>query len=87
MQKILYKTDQNNPAIRAYRDAVEKGKKNQHVLAYGEKWAVGNLSSGKIDNLFNSKKEAIEFAKSNAAHGTAVFIHAADGRIKERKDY
>lgn len=27
MKKVLYKTNQNNPVVRAYKEAVEKGKK------------------------------------------------------------
>lgn len=87
MQKIPYKTDQNNPAIQAYKEAVEKGKKNQHVLPYEGKWAVGNLASGKTSHIFNDSQEAIKYAEENAVAGTAIFIHSADGRIKERKDY
>jgi hypothetical protein len=87
MQKIPYKTDQNNPAIRAYKEAVEKGKKNQHVLPYGEKWAVTNLASGIANYVFNNPQEAMKHAEANATQGTAVFIHGSDGRIKERKDY
>lgn len=87
MQKIPYKTDQNNPAIRAYKEAVEKGKRNQHVLPYGEKWAVTNLVSKQADNVFSNPQEAIKYAEANATQGTAVFIHDSDGRIKERKDY
>jgi hypothetical protein len=87
MQKIRYQTDQNNPTIQAYKDAVEKGMKNQHVLPYKGKWAVGNLGSAKVDRMFSNPQEAIEYAESHAAHGTAVFVHGADGRIMERKDY
>lgn len=87
MQKIPYKTDQNNPAIRAYSEAVEKGKKNQHVVPYGDKWAVTDLASGKAMQVFIDESGAIEYAQSHAAQGTAVFIHGSDGRIKERKDY
>ena len=87
MQKIPYKTDQNNPIIRAYSEAVERGKKNQHVLPYGNKWAVTNLSSGKASNVFNDPQEAAKYAEVNATAGTVVFIHGSDGRIKERKDY
>ncbi len=87
MQKIRYQTDQNNPAIRAYSEAVEKGMRNQHVLPYQGKWAVANLGSEKVDRVFNNPQEAIEYADSNAAQGTAVFVHGSDGRIKERKDY
>ena len=87
MQKVSYKTDQNNPVVRSYKEAVEKGKKNQHVLPYGEKWAVTNLVSGKATHVFRDPNEAIKYAKANAAAGTAVFIHGPDGRISERKDY
>lgn len=87
MQKIRYQTDQNNPAIRAYREAVEKGMKNQHVLPYEGKWAVANLGTEKIDQVFNDLQEAIDYAEAHAAQDTAVFIHDLDGRIKERKDY
>ena len=87
MQKIPYKTDQNNPAIQAYKEAVEKGKKNQHILPYEGKWAVGNLASSKTNQIFNDSDEALRYAEANAAAGTAIFIHGADGRIKQRKDY
>ncbi len=87
MQKIPYNTDQNNPAIRTYKEAIEKGKENQHVLPYGEKWTVTNLASGAAGHIFAYQKEAIEYAENNATAGTAVFIHGSDGRIKERKDY
>jgi hypothetical protein len=87
MQKIPYKTDQNNPTIRAYNEAVEKGQKNQHVVPYGDKWAVTDLSSGKAKQVFIDERGAIEYAQSHAAQGTIVFIHSNDGRIKERIDY
>ena len=87
MVKIPYKTNQSNPTISAYNEAVEKGKKNQHIIPYGEKWAITNLLSEKASRVFNDSKEAIEYAKANATQGTAIFIHDADGRIRERKDY
>ncbi len=87
MRKIPYQTDQNNPAVRAYKEAVEKGKKNQHVLPYGKKWAVTNLASKKVDYISSDPQEAIKYAGLNATQGTVVFIHGPDGRIKERKNY
>ena len=87
MKKILYKTNQNDPVIRAYKKAVEKGKKNQHILPYEGKWAVTNLASDRVDHVvFNSQQEAIEYAEANAIAGTTVFIHGSDGLIKERID-
>jgi hypothetical protein len=85
--QTTYKTNQSNPTIVAYREAVEKGKKNQHIVPYGKKWAVGNLASGKADQIFSNPEDALKYAEANAAAGTAVFIHGSDGRIKEKKDY
>lgn len=87
MQKILYKTDQNNPTVRAYNEAVEKGKKNQHVVPYGDKWAVTDLASGKAKQVFIDESGAVEHAQSHVVQGTVIFIHGSDGRIKERLDY
>ena len=87
MVKIPYKTNQSNPTISAYNEAVEKGKNNQHVVPYDGKWAITNLASGKASRVFNDPQEAKKFAIANATQGTAVFIHGSDGRIRERKDY
>jgi len=37
--------------------------------------------------VFIDESEAREYAYSHATHGSVVFIHGSDGRIKERKDY
>lgn len=87
MTKIQLKTDQNNPAIRAYREAVEKGKNNQHILPYGDDWAVSDIISSKADFVSNSPQDALAFAENRATKGTAIFIHGPDGRIVSRKDY
>lgn len=87
MKKIPYKTDQNNPAIRAYKDAVEKGKKDQHVLPRGDGWIVKSLLSDTMSQTFVSQQAATKYAESIANQGTAVFVHGADGRIMNRKDY
>lgn len=87
MVKIPYKTNQSNPTISAYNEAVERGKRNQHIIPFEGKWAITNLISKKASRIFNDPNEAIEYAKTNATQGTAIFIHGADGRIRERKDY
>ena len=87
MQKIPYKTDQNNPAIQAYREAIETGKRDQHVFPRDHGWLVKSLLSGKAGQVFNTQKEAVDYAESNASQGTAVFIHAPTCLIAERKDY
>lgn len=87
MKKSLYKTDQNNPVIQAYITAVEKGKKDQHVLPRENGWIVKNLFSDKASKIFNTQQDAVKYAELNAVQGTAVFIHAPNGLISDRKDY
>lgn len=88
MKKILYKTNQNNPTVRAYKEAVEKGMKNQHVLPRGGEWIVKRAESEKPSKIFSTQKEATQHAKAIANNqGTAVFVHGSDGRIRERIDY
>lgn len=88
MKKVIYKTDQNNPAVRAYKEAVENGKKNQHVLPRGSKWVVKRADSEKASQAFGTQQEAKSYAESIAQNqGTAVFVHGVDGRIRDRRDY
>lgn len=87
MKKKLYKTNQNDPAVLAYKEAVEKGKKNNHVLPRDNGWIVKNFGSGKASQAFSTQQEATEYAHSIAIAGTAVFVHNSDGRIRERKEY
>ncbi len=87
MRKIPYKTDQDNPQVQAYKEAVEKGKKNQHILLRGNEWVVTHAGSEKTDQFFSTQKDAADYAQSVAAAGTAVFIHNSVGRIQNRIDY
>ena len=87
MKRIPLKTDQNNPAIRAYKEAVEKGKKDQHIFPKKNGWIVKNLLSDKASQTFGVQQEATKYAQSIASQGTAIFIHGVDGRIQERIDY
>lgn len=87
MKKIPYKTNQNNPTILAYKEAVEKGKKDQHILPHDDGWVVKNLLSGKPSQTFGTQQEATKYAQSIVTSGTALFIHGVDGRIIDRKDY
>lgn len=88
MNKILYKTNQNNPQIKEYIEAVERGKQNYHVLARGNEWIVKRAGSSKPTQIFDTQKEAADYANSISKNeGTALFIHGVDGRIVDRKDY
>ncbi len=88
MNKTLYKTDQNHPQIKEYREAVEKGSQNHHVLRLGNEWIVKRADSSKPNQVFSTQSEAADYAKSiSQSQGTSLFIHGIDGRIVDRKDY
>lgn len=88
IKKVPFQTDQNHPAIQAYVEAVEKGKKNQHIFPTEDGWVIKNLWTGEVSQLFHTKKEALKEAEVIArAEKNSVFIHGSDGRIKDRKDY
>lgn len=85
MNKILYKTNQNHPQIKEYKQAVERGKQSYHVLLRDDRWVVKQAGSTRISQVFGTQSEATEYAKSlSKSLGTAVFIHGADGTIRER---
>lgn len=88
MKKTILKTNQNDPQIKAYKEAVEKGKKSQHVVPNNGGWAIISGAEEKYGATFGTQQEAIEKAKSMARNaGTAVYIHRADGRIRETESY
>lgn len=88
MNKILYKTDQNHPQIKEYKEAVKRGEQNYHVLPRGSEWIVKRAGSPKPSQVFGTQSEAADYAESISQNqGTALFIHGADGRIVDRKNY
>lgn len=88
MNKVLYKTNQNHPQVKEYKEAVERGKQNYHVLARDDAWIVKRAGSSRPDQIFDTQSEAVNYVKSvSQSQGTAVFIHGVDGRIVDRKDY
>ena len=88
MKKVFYKTNQNNPQIKAYKEAVEKGLKDHHVVYKDDSWKVIRAGSVRAIQTFGTQQEAITKAKSIAQNqGTAVYIHGMDGRIRETESY
>lgn len=88
MKLVLFKTDQNHPLIKAYKQAVEKGKKNQHVLFNNGLWAVKRADAVKASQIFKTQGEAITHAIALAQNQkTSLFIHGEDGLIRERRDF
>ncbi len=88
MKKTPYKTNQNNPQIKAYKEAVRKGQASHHVIQSGSRWIVKRVGASRASQVFTTQKEAASYAYSVAQNqGTALFVHGADGRIVERRDY
>ncbi|TDH34405.1 DUF2188 domain-containing protein [Pseudohoeflea suaedae] len=64
-------------------------RKGQHVVRTGNKqWSVRKAGSSKVTSRFSTQEEAIakgrEIAKNQK---TELYIHGADGRIRERSSY
>lgn len=88
MKKITLRTNQNDPQIKAYKKAVEQGRKSQHVVPSRNGWAVISGSPQRHADIFGTQQEAVEQAKSIARNsGTSVYIHGTDGRIKATESY
>jgi len=90
MQKVTYKnTNQNNPQIQSYVEAMEKGKNSQHVLLKNGFWIVkGATPSNQTVQTFKTQAEARKHAEIIAINqGTTLFIHGKSGRIIDQKEY
>jgi len=88
MKKIFYKTNQKNPQIKEYSQAVKKGLQSHHVLPRGEVWIVKRAGSARASEIFDTQKDAANYGKIVSQNqGTALFIHGANGKIRDRKNY
>jgi LPS sulfotransferase NodH len=62
--------------------------KGQHVVPNGSKWSVRGTGAARASGTFATRQEAISKAKDLArAQQTELYIHGADGRIRERDSY
>ncbi len=60
----------------------------QHVVPNGGKWSVRKSGAAKVSVTYGTQHEAIARAKEIARNlGTELYIHGADGRIRERMSY
>lgn len=62
--------------------------KNQHVVPYGDDWAVRGAGNDKVTRVFETQQEAINFARQTAINQQSeMFIHNQQGQIRERNSY
>ena len=63
-------------------------KRNQHVVRHKNGWAVRGAGSQRATSVHPTQQAAIDAAREIArAQRTELFIHARDGRIRERDSY
>jgi len=88
MKRVQIKIDKNNPKIRAYKNAVDAGRKSYHVFLRSGEWVVKHAGSSRASQTFQTQTEAKKYAIGVSQNqGTALFIHGRDGRIRERNDW
>lgn len=63
-------------------------KKNQHVIPHQSGWAVKSEGASKASSVHSTQQAAIEQGRQAAKqHGSELFIHGKNGRIRERNSY
>ncbi|WP_018629568.1 DUF2188 domain-containing protein [Niabella aurantiaca] len=63
-------------------------KKNQHVVKYGNSWAVKGAGNEKVTKVTATQKQAIEVAIKIAKNNRSeVVIHGRNGQIRDKDSY
>ncbi len=63
-------------------------KRGQHVMPAGSGWAVRKAGASRASGTYATQQEAIERARDLAKkQKTELYIHGADGLIRERDSY
>lgn len=61
--------------------------KNQHVVPYGDKWAVKSEGSRRVTSVFETKREAIDAGRELAErYGQELLVHGKSGQIFRSND-
>ena len=63
-------------------------RKNQHVVPFGNGWAVKAEGSEKLTIITTRKADAITVAKDLAKNNhSSLIVHKKDGRIQTKNNY
>lgn len=89
MKKTILRTNQNDPQIKAYKEAVERGKHNYHIVPIDGGWALRKADAHSARDTFGTQSEAIKAGREVAGNqgGSELIIHGHDGRITDRESY
>lgn len=62
--------------------------KNQHVVPYGNQWAVKGAGNDKATKVVQTQKDAIKIARGIAVNQQSeLIIHRTDGTIREKNSF
>ncbi|MBN1258391.1 DUF2188 domain-containing protein [Candidatus Peregrinibacteria bacterium] len=60
----------------------------QHIVPYGDKWAVKGAGNHRATSLHDTQKEAIEAGRDIAINQKSeLVIHRPDGTIRDKDSY
>ena len=63
-------------------------KKNQHVVPFGNGWAVRREGNSRLTTITETQRDAITVAREIAKNNRSeVVIHGRDGRIRDKESY
>lgn len=63
-------------------------RKNQHVVPYGDKWAVRGEGNSRRTKVADTQREATQVAREIARNQQSeLLIHGRNGRIRARDSY
>ncbi len=88
IKKVLKRRNLNNPQIKSYAKAVKRGLSSQHIIQVNNGWAVKKAGSSRLTQVLSTQKKAVAYGRKIARNNKVdLFIHKADGRIKNRETY
>ncbi len=58
--------------------------KGQHVVPYGNQWAVRSEGHTKVSNVYPTQQQAVKSARIISSTKANVVIHGKDGRIRNK---
>jgi len=62
--------------------------KNQHVVKYGNGWAIKGAGNSKATKVTNTQKEAIKITNEIARNQKSeTVIHGRNGKIRDKNSY
>ena len=62
--------------------------KKQHIVPYGDRWAIRAEGNIRVSSTYSTKKEAIITARKMVCHGLAnLIVHYRNGKVIKRREY